>query len=278
MGKRRGVWFAVVLAASAGAIASPAAAAKATVPGAPTITTVTPGTRSVVVAFTAPADNGGARISGYRVACTPSSGREVKYRLPARVADPRDRPVGAHGVLVHRFAARNRVGAGPVSAPVGVEDRPRHRVRAGERHRDVLAAAPQAGTKSAVIPGVDTVLMTNGTIGNCIGGGVTGGTTALVSSTIVGASCSTFAAGTQGPFHATLTITWNTNATSTVALQIQAPRGRATSPKLSGTVTDGLFKGLRETATLGFNIGKTGCTSADLSTLPYKQLVSTVIA
>ena len=38
MGKRRGVWFAVVLAASSAAIASPAAAAKATVPGAPTIT------------------------------------------------------------------------------------------------------------------------------------------------------------------------------------------------------------------------------------------------
>ena len=122
------------------------------------------------------------------------------------------------------------------------------------------------------------MLTTNGTIGGCIGGGVTGGTTALVSSTIVGASCATFAAGTQGTILATLTITWNTNATSTVALQIHAPRGRATSPMLSGTVTDGLFKGLHETATLGFNIGKTGCTGADLSTLPYSQLVSTVIA
>jgi len=47
---------------------------------------------------------------------------------------------------------------------------------------------------------------------------------------------------------------------------------------LSGTVTDGLFKGLHEASTLGFNIGKTGCTGADLSSLPSNQLASTVIA
>jgi hypothetical protein len=54
----------------------------------------------------------------------------------------------------------------------------------------------------------------------------------------------------------------------------------ATMSKRRGvcTVTDGLFKGLHETSTLGFNIGKTGCTGADLSTLPYNQLASTVIA
>ena len=276
MGRRRGVWFAVVLAASAGAIASPAAAAKATVPGAPAITTATAGTRSVIVAFTAPADNGGARISSYRVACTPSSGREVKYRnrhaSPILVIG-----LSARTAYSCTVSARNRVGAGPVSAPVGVKIGP-GTVCAQETGTATFSPPLPRLTKSGGGTVVDTVLTTNGTIGNCVGGGVTGGTTALVSSTIVGASCSTFAAGTQGPFHATLTITWNTNATSTVALQIQAPKGRATSPRLSGTVTDGLFKGLRETATLGFSLGKTGCTSADLSTLPYKQLVSTVIA
>ena len=160
-----------------------------------------------------------------------------------------------------------------MSAPAGVKIGP-GTVCAQENGTATFSPPlPKLGTKSVV----NTVLTTNGTIGGCLGGGVTGGTTALVSSTIVGASCNTFAAGTQGAFHATLTITWNTNTTSTVALQIHAPRGRATSPVLSGTVTDGLFKGLHETATLGFNIGKTGCTGADLSTLPYNQLASTVI-
>jgi hypothetical protein len=132
----------------------------------------------------------------------------------------------------------------------------------------------KAGDKTVV----NTVLTMTGTLDGCTLGGVTSGTTSLVSTLITGASCGTFAAGSTPPIIATLTITWNTQATSTVALRIQAARGRPTSPTLTGTVTAGLFLGLHETSTLGFSLGKTGCTSADLSTVPYTQLTPTDIA
>ena len=106
-------------ALSVTAIALPAGAAKPTKPskpGAPTITAVTPGVHSVKVTFTKPADNGGAKITNYRVVCKSSDGgREAENSGPKS-------PIKVSGLTTGKtytctVAAKNKVGRGPASSP-----------------------------------------------------------------------------------------------------------------------------------------------------------------
>jgi hypothetical protein len=279
MVKRRVVLFAVVLVTAAGLIASPAAAkGKATVPGAPTITGVLAGRHGASFSFTPPASSGGMPITRYRAHCTPFSGG-----APSKTGYSHTTPLfvslRAGPSYSCTIAAGNRIGFGPESGSIAaVVD-----TGAGTHCTNASGTAtftpplPKLG-KVGNNPVVDTVLTMTGTLDGCTLGGVTSGTTSLVSNQIKAANCSTFAAGSPPPIIATLTITWNTQATSTIALRIQVPRNRPTSPTLTGTVTAGLFMGLHETSTLGISLGKTGCTSADLSTAPYTQLTPTDIA
>ncbi len=104
--------------ASVALMGAPAGAAKgtATVPGAPTVTSVTAGTRSVIVAFSAPASNGGAKITHYRARCISSDGGKAgsgsSLKLKVRV-----RGLTSGKTYTCTVRARNRVGAGPASAP-----------------------------------------------------------------------------------------------------------------------------------------------------------------
>jgi Fibronectin type III domain len=279
MVKRRGMLFAVVLVTAAGLIATPAAAkSTATVPGAPTITAVLAGRHGATFSFTPPAGNGGARITRYRVHCKPFSGGG-----PSRTGYSHTMPLfvslRAGGSYSCTIAAGNRVGFGPESVSIGAVVDPDAGTHCTGANGTATFTPPlpklgKASDKNVV----DTVLMMTGTLDGCTLGGVTSATTSLVSNQITAASCATFAAGSTPPIIATLTITWNTQATSTIPVRIQAPRSRPTSPVLIGTVTAGLFPGLHLTSTLGFSLGKTGCTSADLSTVTYKQLTPTDIA
>ncbi|MGO9873353.1 MAG: fibronectin type III domain-containing protein [Acidimicrobiia bacterium] len=85
-----------------------------TVPGAPTISSATPGVRSVSVGFAAPASDGGAKILEYRVACTSSDGGVNRSRTrrtsPIRVA------LTASKTYTCDVKAKNRVGFGAPSA------------------------------------------------------------------------------------------------------------------------------------------------------------------
>ena len=98
-------------------IGEPAGAAKttATPPGAPTITSVTAGKRSVIVVFTAPPSNGGAKITHYRAKCVSSDGGKTgtgaEHKLRVRV-----RGLTGGKTYTCTVVARNRAGAGPASA------------------------------------------------------------------------------------------------------------------------------------------------------------------
>lgn len=58
---------------NSGSLTNPAALSYATPSSAPTIGTATPGMSAIVVAFTAPANNGGAAISLYTATCSPGN-------------------------------------------------------------------------------------------------------------------------------------------------------------------------------------------------------------
>ncbi|MGO9876406.1 MAG: fibronectin type III domain-containing protein [Acidimicrobiia bacterium] len=93
-----------------------AGAASATVPGAPTITSVTAvGLNSLVVAFKGPASNGGARIASYRAVCTSRdgglSGAHNATHSPVGV-----RSLTASKTYTCTATATNAVGTGPASA------------------------------------------------------------------------------------------------------------------------------------------------------------------
>jgi large repetitive protein len=85
-------------------------------PGAPTITSVTAGVRSVKVAFTKPADDGGAPITNYRATCTSSNGgAKGSHEGPKS-------PITVSGLTAGKtytcvVQARNKVGLGAASAP-----------------------------------------------------------------------------------------------------------------------------------------------------------------
>jgi hypothetical protein len=98
------------------ALAAAPAGAAPTVPGAPTITSITAGVRSVKVAFTKPADNGGSKITSYRVKCTSSDGGA------ARAHEATKSPILVAGLTAGKtyrctVLARNKVVPGPASAP-----------------------------------------------------------------------------------------------------------------------------------------------------------------
>jgi hypothetical protein len=97
-------------------MSAPVGAATPTKPGAPTVTAITAGHRSVKVAFTKPADNGGAKITNYRVKCTSSDGGA------ARAHEGTKSPIHVNGLAAGKtytctVAARNKVGLGAASAP-----------------------------------------------------------------------------------------------------------------------------------------------------------------
>ena len=114
-----------------------AGAANVTVPGAPTITSVTAGTRSVTVTFTNPANDGGARILTYQATCTSSDGgvtdSDSAPTSPVRVGG-----LTNNKTYTCNIAARNDVGLGTASvSSAAVVARPT--VSAAPRIRSVTA-------------------------------------------------------------------------------------------------------------------------------------------
>ena len=87
-----------------------------TVPGAPTITGVTPGVESIAVTYAAPASDGGAKILRYKITCTSSDGGVTRSNEEQRSPTTVRRLTGAK-TYTCTATARNKVGKGPASAP-----------------------------------------------------------------------------------------------------------------------------------------------------------------
>jgi hypothetical protein len=90
----------------------------ATLPGAPTIGTATPQNASALVRGTAPADDGGLAVSGYRVRVGNSTGAQVGALRTANAAATSLLVTGLTNGTTYRFqvAATTPVGVGPMSA------------------------------------------------------------------------------------------------------------------------------------------------------------------
>lgn len=94
---------------------APAAGAAPTTPGQPTNVTISAGPRLVKVTFTAPASNGGSKITNYRVKCTSSDGGK------AGAHNGDKSPIKVGGLTAGKtysctVAAHNKVGYGQDSA------------------------------------------------------------------------------------------------------------------------------------------------------------------
>jgi large repetitive protein len=87
-----------------------------TAPAPPTITSVTAVPRGVTIAFTKPADDGGARVVGYRVECAAANGNDEISRSPRRSPFTVD-GMAAGVTYTCTVAARNASGLGAASAP-----------------------------------------------------------------------------------------------------------------------------------------------------------------
>ena len=136
-------------------------------------------------------------------------------------------------------------------------------------------ALPKLGSSAKV---VSSVAVTNGKVGSCVGGGVQSGAVKLTSKFSKPGNCSTLAtAGSTNPTKGTETITWNTKQTSTVTLSLTGVKGHPTQAKIAGTVTAGLFKGSKETGTVGYVIPKGACTAKPLSVVTFKQVTALII-
>jgi hypothetical protein len=103
-----------IVGTSLGGVA--AGAARPTVPGAPTITSVTAEDHSIKVAFTKPASNGGSPIFNYKATCISSDGGVTRsagdFRSPVLVEG-----LSARHTYTCTVMAENRAGFGPPSAP-----------------------------------------------------------------------------------------------------------------------------------------------------------------
>ena len=101
---------------SGGANGLAAGASTLTAPGTPAVIAVTAGIRSVAIAFTKPANDGGARVSNYRGVCTSGngglSGVHQGFSSPVTVAG-----LTSGKTYTCTVAAINKVGIGPASAP-----------------------------------------------------------------------------------------------------------------------------------------------------------------
>ena len=138
---------------------------------------------------------------------------------------------------------------------------------------------PPLGSK-ATVTGSFTAI---GTVGKCVGGGVTTGHTKFVSTpTKVGANCTTLITGkdpsgkVSAPTTGTLTTTWNTGKTSSAKVTLLPVKGKSTERTVTGTISAGMFKGLKTTGVVTYAIPAGFCKTA-LKTLKYSQVGSTVI-
>jgi hypothetical protein len=157
------------------------------------------------------------------------------------------------------------IGAGPAGAVGGTA------CSAAAGTATFTPPLPVATSKAKVFGNLVAI----GTLGKCVGGGVTSAHTKFTSTkSTTGSNCTTLIAynPTAKPTMGTEVITWNTGKTSTVALQLHQVKGHPTETTVTGAVTAGLFKGSHQTGTLSYTPQAGGCVKVPLKTVTYVQL------
>jgi hypothetical protein len=131
-------------------------------------------------------------------------------------------------------------------------------------------AIPKIGSATKVKP---TISIKAAKLSGCTGSGVTGGT---VNSTLkfgLAANCSSLLKGDATKTAGTVSIIWNTKATSTVAkATLVGVTGHPTQSTVSGAITAGLFKGKKVSVVTNYVLPKGGCTAAALSKVTFTIL------
>jgi kumamolisin len=159
-GLTNGTGYTFTVTATNGDGAGPASTASssvtpATVPGAPTISSVTAGNAQVTVVFTAPASNGGSAITGYTVTSSPAGGVDSN----AGTTGLSHVVTGLINGTAYTFtvAATNSIGTGPASSasasvtPATVPGAPTiSSVTAGNAQVTVVFTAPASDGGSAI--------------------------------------------------------------------------------------------------------------------------------
>jgi hypothetical protein len=133
--------------------------------------------------------------------------------------------------------------------------------KGGTSTATISPAWPPATSKTTVH---DTITAT-GTLTGCSGGGVTSGTFRYVGvKSKTGDNCKTNATySTNAVTSGTLTITWDTKATTTASLALHKVKGKPKSDTVTGTVSNGVFSGSSVASTFGYTFPvKTECVSA----------------
>jgi hypothetical protein len=120
---------------------------------------------------------------------------------------------------------------------------------------------------------VKDVLKSSGTVGGCSGTVKSGKITGVSPKGTTGSNCTTLATPTKTATKVTLTVTWNTKATSTIAAQLkEIPKTAVTTQTVSGPVTKGLFKGSKLSGKFTYTLPTGACTKKPLSKLTYKDV------
>ena len=124
---------------------------------------------------------------------------------------------------------------------------------------------------------VNEALTAAGTVGGCSGTVKSGTTKVTAPKNKDGGNCTTLATS-KTPTTATEVITWNTSATSTVAIKLSPVAGKpATTRSLTGTVTAGLFKGMHQSGLVSYSLPAGACSAKPLASVVYKGITPLVI-
>ncbi len=118
---------------------------------------------------------------------------------------------------------------------------------------------------------VKPTIKITGTLTGCTGGGVTSAKIAATLKQAIAGNCTTLLAGKTANIAGTETLTWNTKATSTIALKLTGVTGKATQTSATGKVTKGLFIGGTQGGITVFAPVAGGCTTAPLAKVTFKQ-------
>ena len=175
------------------------------------------------------------------------------------------------GVLL---AATMLLPLGAISAPAGAAAaKPTCKTISGTG--TVSPALPALKSTVLVKP---TATIKGGKVAGCSGGGVT---TATVGATLkwgLPANCASLVAAKTANIAGTVTLAWNTKASSTANVTVHALDPKATTHlTIAGSISTGLFKGSKLSLVVAFAPLNGGCTTAGLAKFSFKQVSALTI-